>query len=123
MLSVQPRRRCQCDEKLGAVGVGAGVGHAENASAGVLQRWRNFVFELLAVYGFAASTGTSRIATLNHEVWNDAVEDKTVEVVALCERSEVFACLGRMVVVEFDRDEALGSSAIAARGSAHNIRQ
>ena len=51
------------------------------------------------------------------------MEDETVEVVALCERSEVFARLGRMVVVEFDRDEALGSLAIAARGSAHNIRQ
>jgi hypothetical protein len=44
---------------------------------------------------------------LDHEVWNYAVEDKTVEVIALCERSEVFACLGCMVVVEFDRDEAL----------------
>jgi hypothetical protein len=44
---------------------------------------------------------------LYHEVWDYAVEDQAVEVVALRERREVFACLGRMVVVEFDDDGAL----------------
>jgi hypothetical protein len=44
---------------------------------------------------------------LNHEVWYYAVENQTVEVVALRERREVFACLRRVIVVEFDNDGAL----------------
>lgn len=67
----------------------------------------DFVFELFAVDGFTASTGARGIASLYHEVWNYAVEDQAVEVVALRERREVFACLGRVVVVEFDDNGAL----------------
>ena len=107
MLAVQPRSRRQRDEELRAIGVRPGIGHAENACTRVLELRGDFVFKLFAVDGFTASTGACGIASLYHEVWNYAVEDQAVEVVALRERGEVFACLGRMVVVEFDDDGAL----------------
>jgi hypothetical protein len=37
VLAVQPGGLGRADEKLGAVGVGASVGHAQNAGSGVLQ--------------------------------------------------------------------------------------
>jgi hypothetical protein len=107
MLAVQPRSRCQCDEELRAVGVGSGIGHAENACAAVLELGADLVLELLSIDTLTSSTGTRGIASLNHEVWYYAVEYQAVEVVALRKRREVFACLGRVVVVEFDDNSAL----------------
>lgn len=107
MLAVQPRSRRQCDEELGAIGVGTGVGHAEDACTGVLELGADLVLELVAIYALTSSSSTRGVAALDHEVWYYAVEDQAVEVVALRERREVFACLGRVVVVEFDDNGAL----------------
>lgn len=58
------------------------VGHAQDASAGVLQVRTNLVFELLAIDRGAAATSASRITALDHEVGNNAVEDSAIVVVA-----------------------------------------
>jgi hypothetical protein len=107
MLAVQPRCRRKRYEELRAVRIGAGVGHAENARAAVLEVRRDLVFELVAVDGIAASPRARRIPALDHEVGNDAVEYEVVEVVALGERREVLARLWRVVVVEFYHDGTL----------------
>ena len=52
MLAVQPRRRCQRDEELAAVGVRPGIGHRQDARARVLELFLDFVLELLAEDGW-----------------------------------------------------------------------
>lgn len=54
MLAIQPGGDYGCDEKLGAVGVWAGVSHGEKTWLGVLDA-EVFVLELLAVNGLSAS--------------------------------------------------------------------
>lgn len=125
MLLVQPRRWRQRDEKLAAIRIRPGVGHAQDAGASVSQRRVDFVFELFAVDGGPAASCAGGIAALDHEVGNDAVEDDVVVVSAAGERCEVYAglvepalarykhkqacecrnseaCLGRMLVVELN---------------------
>ena len=53
VLAIQPRGDDGGDEELRAVGVGAGIGHREEAGLGVSEL-EVLVFELLAVDGFAA---------------------------------------------------------------------
>ena len=53
MLAVEPGGLGRADEELGAVGVGSGVGHGEDAGAGVLEA-EVLVLELVAVDGLAA---------------------------------------------------------------------
>ena len=54
VLTIQPLRLHGAQEELGAVGVGAGVGHGQNAGAGVLQS-EVLVCKLGTVDGLAAS--------------------------------------------------------------------
>lgn len=107
MLPVEPRRRRKGDEELGAVGVGPRVGHAQDARAGMLQRGVNLVVELVAVDGGAAAPGARRVAALDHEVGDDAVEDGRGVVAALDEGGEVLGCPGGVRGVELEGDGAL----------------
>ena len=107
MLAIQPRRRGQGDKELTPVGVGPGVGHAENASARVLQGRIDLVLELFAIDGGAAATRAGWVAALNHEVGDDAVEDGLVVVAAANQRGEVFARLGGVAGVELDGESTL----------------
>ena len=67
-------RRDGGDEKLGAVGVGARVGHGQSPGSAVLE-FEVFVRELLAVDGLAAgAVAAGEVAALDHEVLDDAVE-------------------------------------------------
>lgn len=68
---------------------------------------RDFVLEFLAVDGGAASTRARRVAALDHEGGDYAVEDCFVEVPPLGEGLKVGACLGRVGGVEFEGDGAL----------------
>src|SRR5713226_9851315 len=76
MLAGKPLRGRYGDEELRAIGVGAGVGHGQLARL-VEAVWRalGFVLELIAG---AAEAGASRVAALDHEVGNHAVEDGAV---------------------------------------------
>lgn len=107
MLAVEPGGRSEGDKELRAIGIGSCVGHAENASAGVLEGRVDLVSELVTVDGGAASAGAGRIAALDHEVGNDAVEDGAVVVAAADERREVVARLGRVGRVELEGEGAL----------------
>jgi len=72
----------------------------------MLQRLLNLIFELFAVDGTTASTGSGRIACLNHEVWDDTVEDDVIVVASLGESCKVLASFGRMVGVKLDCDDS-----------------
>src|SRR5271157_50300 len=63
------------DKELAAVGIGSGIGHGEDAGLGVLEIGMELVGEFVA--GTAAS-GAFRVATLNHEIGNDPMENGAV---------------------------------------------
>ena len=65
----------------------------------MLQSRIDLIFKLFAVDGSAAAAGAGRVAGLEHEVWDDAVEDDVVVVAAFSEGGEVGAGLeeGRLV--------------------------
>lgn len=86
-------RRSECDEELAAIGVRPTIGHAQDASAGMLEARTDLIVKLLAPDGLAATSRARRIAGLKHKVDNDAVEDDVVVVASLCECRKVLACL------------------------------
>lgn len=67
----------------------------------------DLVLEFLAVDGGAAAAGAGRVAALDHEGRDDAVEGRRVVVPPLGEREEVGACLGGVRGVQFEGDGAL----------------
>src|SRR5579871_5896782 len=72
----EPRCGRDGDEELRSVGVRASVGHGQLAGlVKFVRRAFGFVFELIARAAHACSL---RIAALDHEIWNDAVEDGAV---------------------------------------------
>lgn len=74
MPSIKPRGLDSGDKELGAVGIGASVGHREDTGASVLQD-EVFVGEFLAVDGLATSAIVVRkVSALEHEVGDYAVE-------------------------------------------------
>lgn len=93
MLPIQMRRRRQRNKKLTPISIRARVSHAKNAFVVVLERGHDFVLEFAAPDALAAAAGAVGVAALDHEAWNDAVENDLVVVTSLCERAEVSACL------------------------------
>src|SRR3989338_231280 len=76
VLVVQEAGLDGADEELGAVGVGASVGHGQNSGAGVLEL-EVLVFKLLSIDGFAPSAiAFGEISTLTHKVLDDLIETK-----------------------------------------------
>jgi len=74
VLAVQPRGLGRAEEELASVGVGAGVGHGEDAGSGVLLD-EILVGELVAVDGLAAgAVAAGEVASLAHEAGDDAME-------------------------------------------------
>ena len=74
MFAIQPRSLGSAKEKLGSVGVGSSIGHAQDSRSGVLQL-EVFVFELVAVDGLASSSVVvGEVTALAHEVRDHAVE-------------------------------------------------
>ena len=73
VLAREMGRVCQVDEKLRAVGVGAGIGHGERASDRSLRA--ELIFELVSR---AAGAGALRAPALEHEVLNNPVKNETV---------------------------------------------
>lgn len=79
VLPVKPLSFDCAEEKLRAVGVGAGVSHGENAGSGVLLL-EVLVGEFLPVDGLTASSVASReVSTLAHEVRDDPMEFASFE--------------------------------------------
>lgn len=67
----------------------------------------DLVGKLFAVDAGSSSSRACRVARLDHEVGNDAVENDVVVVTSLGEGREILAGLGRVVIVELDGDGAL----------------
>jgi hypothetical protein len=107
--AVQPGGHDGGDEELGAVGVGASVGHGQQTGAVVLQL-EVLIGKLLAVDGLAASTVTAgEVTALEHEVGDDSVEGRALVAEALlagAESTEVGGGLGDNVVIEVEVDAA-----------------
>lgn len=96
------------DEELAAVGAGPRVRHADGVGPVVLQRIAELVFELLAPDALAAGAVAHRVAGLDHEFLDHAVEDDVVVVVPAGVRDEVLDGLGGGVGEEADGDVAVG---------------
>src|SRR6516162_1035789 len=80
VIASQPGGWRNSDEELAAVGIGAGVGHGE--LAGLVESVRRaFGFVLEAIAG-AAHAGAGGVASLDHEVGDDAMKDGSVEELA-----------------------------------------
>lgn len=60
------------DEELATIRARSGICHAQYALAGVDEGRVELVLKLGSVNGAAAAAGTSWVATLNHEVGDDA---------------------------------------------------
>lgn len=93
---VQPRGLHRRDEELGAVGVGASIGHGHDARAGVLQL-EVLISELRAVDGL--STGTivvGEVTALTHEVRDDTVEGGALVTETFLARAQCTEILARL---------------------------
>ena len=117
VLTIEMGEGSEAHEELGSVGVGASVGHGEDAGADVLV-FEVLIGELHAVDGLATSTVSGgEITTLGHEAGDDSVEGATLVVEGLAglanalltsaESSKVLGALGG-VSVEVDLDAAGG---------------
>ncbi len=110
--TVEVRSGNRGDEELGAVGVGAGVGHGKQVGAGVAEL-EVFIGELVAVDGnTATAVEVGEVTSLNHKVLDDAVEIRTlvVEREATChalltsaKSTEVGSSLGHNLIKELRR--------------------
>lgn len=107
MLPIQPRRRRKGNEELASIRVGPAVRHAQHTCASMFQGSLDLVFEFLAVYRAASAPGAGRVASLNHEVGNNAMEDDIVVVTPLSESRKVLTGFGGVVIVELDHDRTL----------------
>lgn len=113
MLAIQPRAGDGSDEELASVGVGSGVGHAQEEGLSVLEL-EVLVVEALSVDGLASSAVVSgEITTLAHELGDDAVEGAALVAKALlasAQGAEVLGSLGDSLVEEFKDNAAKGST-------------
>jgi hypothetical protein len=132
MLSIEPRSHHRSDEELGSVGVGAGIGHGQEAGFSV-QRLEVLVWEegvrliagrsgalrvptgkFLAVDGLSTSTVVAgEVTTLKHELGDHTVEGGTFiaeAVLASRKLSEVLRSPGDGLVVQLENDSTSGST-------------
>ena len=75
MLAINPIARAKCDEKLALVGVGfVFIRHGNLASVVKLYSTVDFIFKWSSPYTRSAGAETSRIATLDHEIFHNCIE-------------------------------------------------
>ena len=109
VLAVQPGCNNGGDEELGAVGVGARVGHGEETFLGVLLD-EVLISKLGAVDRYTTgSILVGKVTTLEHKLRNDSMEGASLvgevsSLLASAESAEVFAGLGSDVRVELEHD-------------------
>ena len=99
-MAIQPWTWDSGDEELGAVGVWTGVCHRKLTRLGVLDV-EVLVFELVAVDGLTAvAVEVGDVTTLDHEAWNDSVENGVLVAKALftsAQCSEVLSSLWNLL--------------------------
>lgn len=89
ILPIQVRRLVEADEELASVCPGPLVCHAHDAPGVVSERRFDLVFERLLPDGLAALRLGWRRAGLDHEVGDQAVEERAIVVARCAERQEV----------------------------------
>src|SRR5690606_35565422 len=89
------------------VGARPGVRHGQHAHAVELQLRRALVLERLAPDRLPAAAGAGRVAALDHEVRDDAVEDDAVVVAVFDVGDEILASERSDLRVELELDLAL----------------
>ena len=113
MLSVEPAGLGGAEEELGAVGVGASVGHGEDSGPGVLQL-EVLILELVAVDGLApGAVVVGEVSALAHEVGDHAVEGGVSEAEALLagtEGAEVLGGAGNHITAELEEKKNIYNS-------------
>ncbi len=83
VLAIEVGSGCEAHEELGAVSVGAGVGHRENTSTCV-SVGEVLIFESATVDGLTAATiASGEVTSLGHEAGNDTMELAALEVEGL----------------------------------------
>ena len=115
MLAIEPVGRCKSDEELRPISVWACICHGEHTSLEMLQlhAWL-LICELSSIDRETTSTVSgSEITTLCHEAADDAMEVTLLVSVALgviscTQRSEVFSCLGDVVLVQLENHLSKG---------------
>jgi len=111
VLVVQPAGLNGSDEELAAVGVGASISHRHDARASVLQL-EVLISKLAAIDGLATSAiVVGEVATLAHEVGDDAVENATLVTKALlscAEGTEILSSLGNNIAPQLNNNPAGG---------------
>ena len=78
-------------EKLGSIGVRTRICHRKNARFIVLERGVELVTEGKAG---TATTGTSGVASLSHEIWNHPVENCVVVIALTCQENKIVNRIG-----------------------------
>ena len=104
MPAIQVRGGAERDEELATVGVSAGVGHRDDAGAGMFEIRMYLVVKLLAVNGGAAASCACWVTTLDHEIFYDPVELCAVVVAPVGKLGKVPACNGSMPPIHLKRD-------------------
>lgn len=89
------------NEKLGSIGVGAGIGHREGAGTVMLEVFVELVLKLVSG---TAGTGSLGAASLNHEVRDDAVEGQAIVETIIGEFLKICDRFGHLVVVQLESD-------------------
>ena len=107
VFAVEPGSGSKSDEELTSVGIGTGIGHAQNACTGVLERWHNLIFEFLSVDGASSTASAGRISALDHEIGDDSMKDDPIVVASLRQGGKVLAGLGGLIFVQLDGDGTL----------------
>ena len=107
MAHVKPWGWNGSDEKLAAVCAWACVGHRKEAWLVERDVACALVFKVLSPDGLPSHSGAGWVTTLNHELFDDAVENDAVVVAVLEVCGEVFASLWCDVFEELELNTAL----------------
>lgn len=92
------------DEELRAIGIGSGIGHGDRAAR--IIAGKRFIVKLIAR---AAGAVTFRIAALDHEILDDAMENGAVIKIFLCQPDKIIHGDRRGIVIQKNFHIAGGS--------------
>lgn len=105
MFLIKPAAGIHRDEELRAIHVGlAWISHTKDAPVVELQPGVELVYERMAVYALASLPCACRVTRLNHEVFNNSVEDAFVIVTFEAQLHEIPASFRRLTAPKLDLD-------------------